>query len=178
MRAFGIVGRQGSGKTHLVERLITHFVAHGRSVSSVKHTHHHDVDIDRPGKDSFRHRAAGAREVILASDHRWALMRETPRGPVGLDLLLTRLEPVDVVLVEGFKGLDSLPRLEVYRAAVSAEPPLATTGFDAVGIATDLPPDRLRVLVSRKLPVLELDDTAAIAAFLLRIPSNPTPRGA
>ena len=102
MKVFGVVGWKNSGKTGLMERLVAELCGRGLSVSTVKHAHH-TFDIDRPGKDSFRHRDAGAREVLLASSRRWALMHELEGDEPRLDELLARLTPVDLVLVEGFK---------------------------------------------------------------------------
>jgi molybdopterin-guanine dinucleotide biosynthesis protein B len=161
LKVLAIVGRSGSGKTHLIVRLLGHFTARGLSVSTVKHTHHHAVDIDRPGKDSFLHRAAGAREVLLASDDRWALMRETPRGPWSIDALIARMEPVELLLVEGFRGVETLPRIEVFRGA-AGEPPLA---------ATDGTIRALACLPSAQIPPmrcarLDVNDTQQIADYI------------
>ena len=132
MKVVGIIGRQNSGKTHLIERLIAHFIRQGKSVSTIKHTHHVRVAVDTPGKDSYRHAAAGAAEVVVASDHDWTLLRRGDRGAT-LWQLLAELEPVDWVLVEGYKQVQELPRIEVcYRLA--DEPLLA-----AVRGATALP---------------------------------------
>ena len=121
----GIIGRKNSGKTHLVVRLVAEFGRRGLAVSTIKHTHHHDVEPDAPGKDSFRHREAGAREVLVASDRRWYLVHEArEEGPSDLADLLARLAPCDLVLVEGYKGLATHPRIEVFRPAVAASDPL------------------------------------------------------
>ena len=114
MRVVAIVGRQGSGKTTLIERLIPALQARGLTVSTIKHTHHHDIELDVPGKDSHRHRVAGASEVIVASDTGWARIAASPE-PASLQILLGQLRPVDVVLVEGFKQLEWLRRVEVFR---------------------------------------------------------------
>src|SRR5690349_23137547 len=111
-RVIGIVGRQGSGKTTLIERLIPAIQARGLSVSTIKHTHHHDVELDVPGKDSYRHRVAGASEVIVASEAGWARIAARTQ-PATLPELLAQLRPVDVVLAEGFKHLEDLRRIEV-----------------------------------------------------------------
>ena len=117
----GIVGRSGSGKTTLIVALIGLLRARGLRVSTVKHTHH-AVDLDRPGKDSWLHRDAGAHEVLLAGEARWALLHERRETePASLESLLARLEPVDLVLVEGFAGYPC-PRLEVQRAALADRP--------------------------------------------------------
>ena len=103
MKIYGIVGWKNAGKTGLMERLVTEITSRGSTVSTIKHAHH-NFDVDQPGKDSYRHRAAGAREVLLASANRVALMQELrgAREPP-LDALLARLSPVDLVLVEGYK---------------------------------------------------------------------------
>ena len=158
MRIYGVIGWKNAGKTSLMERLVAAITARGFTVSTVKHVHH-DVDLDQPGKDSFRHRAAGASEVVLASRHRFALLREH-RGPEpDLTAILSRLAPVDLVLVEGYKR-DSHPRLEVFRRAtgqklIQPDDPL----IRAVATDADLPP--------LPVPVLDLNDTKAIADFIL-----------
>lgn len=116
MRLLGIVGWSGSGKTTLVEKLLPLLAGHGLTVSTIKRSHH-GFDVDKPGKDSWRHRKAGAHEVLVASDLRWALMRENRSGDeITLDALVARLEPVDLVLVEGFTNHPHA-RIEVWRAA-------------------------------------------------------------
>src|SRR5438045_5200062 len=114
MRIFGLAGWSGSGKTTLLAALIPELVARGVSVSLIKHAHH-DFDIDRPGKDSHRHREAGCQEVLITSALRWALMHEL-RGAaeLSIDAALTRLSPCDLVLIEGFKSAP-IPKIEVYR---------------------------------------------------------------
>lgn len=160
MRVYGIIGWKNSGKTGLMERLVAEITSRGHSVSTVKHVHH-DVDLDQPGKDSYRHRAAGAREVVLASAHRFALMVEH-RGPEPeLPDVLARLSPVDLVLVEGYKR-DAHPKVEVWREEtgqplIQLQDPLVR----AVATDTTLP-------VSVPVPVLDLNDTAAVADFILR----------
>ncbi|HEV8443263.1 MAG TPA: molybdopterin-guanine dinucleotide biosynthesis protein B, partial [Steroidobacteraceae bacterium] len=114
MRVAAIVGHSGSGKTTLIERLIPAAQQRGLSVSTIKHTHHHRVQLEPPGKDSHRHRAAGASEVIIASDEGWARIASSSK-PAPLLRLLGELRPVDLVLVEGFKQLEALPRVEVFR---------------------------------------------------------------
>jgi len=163
MKVIGIAGYSNSGKTHLIERLIPALKARALNVSVVKHVHH-SFDIDHPGKDSFRHREAGAYEVLVASRHRLALMREFGRETqLSVHHLLAELHrDVDWVLVEGFKSSE-LPRLEVWRAA--AGKPLRYPEDDLVAaIATDsprqLPPDVPR-------PVLDLNDAEAVAEWLV-----------
>jgi molybdopterin-guanine dinucleotide biosynthesis protein B len=158
MKVLGIAGWSGSGKTTLVTRLIPELTARGLSVSTVKHAHH-DFDIDQPGKDSFAHRAAGAREVVVGSATRWALMHEL-RGAAepSLDTLLAKLDPVDLILVEGFKT-EGHEKIEVVREG-SRRPPLYPTTPSVVAVASDRPlPDAV-------CPVLDLDDVVAIADFI------------
>ncbi len=158
MKVFGIVGYSGSGKTTLLEKLIPQFTARGLKVSVIKHAHH-GFDIDRPGKDSYRHREAGASEVLLSCSDRWALMHERRDGSdVTLDELLARLAPCDLVLVEGFKQ-EPIPKLEVYRPE-TGKPPLFPERVDLVAVASDAE-------VATSLPRLALDDVAAIADFVM-----------
>ena len=138
MRAFGFAGWSGSGKTTLIERLIPRLVARGLTVSLVKHAHH-EFDIDQPGKDSFRHRAAGCTEVLVTSSRRWALMHELRGEPeLALGDALTRLSPCDLVLVEGFKA-SRLPKLEVHQAGLG-KPWLHPDDPHVVAIASDVAP--------------------------------------
>ena len=158
MKLFGIAGWSGSGKTTLLERLIPQFTARGLRVSVIKHAHH-GFDIDRPGKDSYRHREAGASEVLLSCNDRWALMHERREGSdVTLDELLARLAPCDLVLVEGFKQ-EPIPKLEVYRPE-NGKPPLFPERSDIVAVASN-------VALAVSLPRLALDDVAAIADFVM-----------
>ena len=158
MKVFGIAGYSGSGKTTLLEKLIPQFTARGLRVSVIKHAHH-GFDIDRPGKDSYRHREAGASEVLLSCNDRWALMRERRGGSdVTLDELLARLAPCDLVLVEGFKQ-EPIPKLEVYRPE-NGKPPLFPKRSDIVAVASN-------VALAASLPRLALDDVAAIADFVM-----------
>ncbi|MCX8146416.1 MAG: molybdopterin-guanine dinucleotide biosynthesis protein B [Azovibrio sp.] len=158
MQAFGIAGRSGAGKTSLIERLIPVLKGRGLSVSVIKHAHH-DFDIDKPGKDSWRHRMAGAGEVLLACNARWALMHEL-RGAPEPDLsdLLARLAPCDLVLVEGFKA-EPIPKLEVYRPATGLAP-LYPERRDILALASDAP-------LAIDLPCLPLDDAVAIVDFIM-----------
>jgi molybdopterin-guanine dinucleotide biosynthesis protein B len=158
MKTFGIAGWSGSGKTTLLERLIPCFTARGLKVSVIKHAHH-GFDIDRPGKDSYRHRDAGACEVMLACGERWALMHERRDEPEPvLADLLARLSPCDLVLIEGFKQ-EPVPKLEVYRPE-AGKPPLFPGRADIVAVAAAVAPDTA-------LPVLPLDDIEAIARFVM-----------
>jgi molybdopterin-guanine dinucleotide biosynthesis protein MobB len=168
MRIIGVVGWKNNGKTTLVERLVGRLVAQGYRVSTVKHAHH-EVDLDRPGKDSWRHREAGAAEVMLATSRRWALIHELrgePEPP--LEALLARLAPVDLVVVEGFKAFPH-PKIEVHRAE-RGTPLLAREDPTIIAVASDEPLPDLAV------PVLDLDDVPAIAALVLaRLELEPTP---
>ncbi|MEP1587721.1 MAG: molybdopterin-guanine dinucleotide biosynthesis protein B [Tateyamaria sp.] len=158
MRVYGVVGWKNAGKTGLMERLVTEITGRGLSVSTVKHAHH-SFDVDHPGKDSFRHRAAGATEVLLASRNRFALMHEM-RGDAepALDVLLTKLAPVDLILVEGYKR-DAHPKIEAHRAE-TGNPLIAPDDPTIRAIASD-------VSLSVDRPVFDLDDTRAIANFIL-----------
>ena len=158
MRVVAIVGHQGSGKTPLIERLIPAFKAQGLSVSTIKHTHHHSIELDTPGKDSHRHRAAGASEVIVASDTGWARIAVATE-PASLPILLGQLRPVDVVLIEGFKQLEWLRRIEVFRGA-GLPLALSDPGIAAVAVP---PGVSLAGYGGQKLP---LDDTAAVLEFI------------
>ncbi|MEM1077903.1 MAG: bifunctional molybdopterin-guanine dinucleotide biosynthesis adaptor protein MobB/molybdopterin molybdotransferase MoeA [Pseudomonadota bacterium] len=159
MKLFGVVGWKNSGKTGLMERLVAEITGRGFRVSTLKHAHH-AVDVDQPGKDSHRHRLAGAVEVVLASRKRWAMMhelRETPEPE--LEALLPKLEPVDLVLVEGYKR-SRHPKLEANRVETGKD--LIARRDDTVrAVASNGAPEGLQV------PVLDLDDTAGIADFIL-----------
>jgi molybdopterin-guanine dinucleotide biosynthesis adapter protein len=156
VKVIGIVGWSGSGKTTLVTGLIPVLRTEGLTVSTVKHTHH-GFDMDRPGKDTYRHREAGAHEVLVAAGTRWALLHEVVGPEPGLPELLTRLEPVDLVLVEGFKS-HPFPKIEVHRPALG-KPPIWPEQADIMAIATDVPIDADR-------PVLPLNDPATVAAWI------------
>ena len=156
---FGVVGWSGSGKTTLVTSLVPELVGRGLRVSTVKHTHH-DVEIDKPGKDSYRHRAAGATEVLVTSPRRWALVRELRDEPEPeMESLIARMEAVDLILVEGFKS-HRFPKLEVHRPA-TGKPMLAANDPSIVAVASDV------ALPGAAVPVLALDDIAAIARFIV-----------
>ena len=163
MNVVGFAGYSGSGKTTLVEKLIPALRLRGLRVSVVKHAHH-KFDIDHPGKDTFRHRQAGAFEVVVASSNRLALIREfeQPAQLTVHHLLAELYEGVDWVLVEGFKESD-LPKVEVWRAA-SGKPTRYREDAFVVAIATDSP-DRLPEATLR--PVLDLNDADAVADFLV-----------
>lgn len=165
---FGIVGWQNSGKTTLIEALLAEFAARGLRVSTIKHAHH-AFDIDIPGKDSHRHRTAGAHEVLVASGARWAIMHELHSTPEpSLEDLLQRLAPCDLILVEGFKN-GTHPKIEVIRHA-SAEPRLADTNPTVRAIATDDP------LLAGPHRVLSLHDVRKIARFICTTCEVAAPR--
>ena len=158
MRIIGLAGWSGAGKTTLMTKVIPVLIQRGLKVATVKHAHH-EFDIDRPGKDSWLHREAGAGEVAIVSSRRWALiheLRDEPEPP--LAEILAKLSPVDLVIVEGFKHR-AHPKLEVYRAA-AGKPLLYPDDDCIVAIATDAP------LPQAPLPVLMLDDVESIANVL------------
>jgi len=162
MKVVGFAGFSGAGKTTLVERLIETLKLHGLRVSVVKHAHH-KFDIDHPGKDTYRHREAGAFEVVVASDNRLALMREfeVARRPTVHQLLAELYDGVDWVLVEGFKDSD-LQKIEVWRASADKPARYADDDF-IVAVATDSP-DQLPTPTG--LPLLDLNDPEAVVAWL------------
>lgn len=158
MKVFGLAGYSNSGKTTLLEKLIPVFVARGLRVATIKQTHH-DVDLDQPGKDSQRHRAAGASEVLLTSSTRWALLHELRNEPEpSLAEHVQRLSPCDLVLVEGFKR-EAIPKLEIHRPA-NGKPLLYPEDRHIIAIASD-------VVLESPLPLLDLNDPAAVADFIL-----------
>src|SRR5262245_54695456 len=157
MKVIGLAGWSGAGKTTLLARLLPHFVAEGLKVSTIKHAHH-KFDLDTPGKDSWTHRQAGATEVLISSEQRWALMHEL-RGEPELTLreLLPKLSPVDLVIVEGFKS--TAPRkIEVHRQD-NGKPLLYPDDPAIVAIATDAP-------LTHGVPSVHLDDIAGVAALV------------
>lgn len=161
MRIIGLAGWSGAGKTTLLVKLIPCLVGRGVRVSTLKHAHH-AFDVDRPGKDSHAHRQAGASQVLVASARRWALMTELREAPEpGLFDLLPRLDPVDLVLVEGFKR-DRHPKIEIHRAA-NGKPWLHPADPRIVAVAADVPPPP-----GAPHP-LRLDDVDAIADAALRL---------
>ncbi len=157
MHVFGFAGYSGAGKTTLIEQLIPLLGAAGLRVSLLKHTHH-DFDIDKPGKDSWRFRTAGAQEVMLAGAQRWALMHERREAaePTLADLL-AHMSPCDLVLVEGFRA-DDIPKIEVYRPSTGRER-LHPQFPGVVAVASD-------VRIESDLPCLDINDVPAVAAFL------------
>jgi molybdopterin-guanine dinucleotide biosynthesis protein B len=158
MKVVAVVGRQGSGKTTLIEKLIPALRDRGLTVSTIKHTHHHHIELDVPGKDSHRHRVAGASEVIVASDSGWARIAASSK-PATLPELLAQLGAVDVVLVEGFKQLEGLRRVEVCRTGVPLA--LADPGIAAVAAPGGIPPAGYSGVT------LSLEDMPALLEFIL-----------
>jgi molybdopterin-guanine dinucleotide biosynthesis protein B len=158
LKILGLVGWSGAGKTTLLTALIPCFNASGLKISTIKHAHH-AVELDRPGKDSYRHRHAGAEETILANAARFALFSEHRDAPEpDLAALVTRLAPVDLVLVEGFKSYD-FPKIEVFRPTL-AKPPLWLEQ-SLLAVAADAP------LPNCPLPVLDLNAPESVASFII-----------
>ncbi len=159
MKIYGVVGWKNAGKTTLMERLVAEIAGRGLSVSTVKHAHH-AFDIDHEGKDSWRHRQAGARETLVCAAQRWALMSELRGAPEPpLEALLAKLSPVDLVLVEGYKR-DRHAKVEAWRAATGA-PLIASDDPTVRAVASNDPVEGVAA------PVLPLDDAAAVADFIL-----------
>lgn len=159
MKVIGFAGWSGSGKTTLIEKVITLLQARGLAVSLIKHAHH-EFDVDFPGKDSYRHRHAGCREVLITSANRWALMHELRgREEMSLDEALHQLSPCDLVLVEGFKHAP-IAKIEIYREVVG-KPLLFPNDPHIVAIASDGP-------VATVLPKLDLNQPQAVAEFIVR----------
>jgi molybdopterin-guanine dinucleotide biosynthesis protein MobB len=159
MKVFGVIGWKNNGKTGLMERLVRELTARGISVSTIKHAHH-SFDVDHQGKDSFRHREAGALEVLLASRERWALMRELrDQDEPDLKDMLAKLSPVDLVLIEGYKR-DPHPKIEAHREA-TGQPLIAREDDTVMAVASDTPIGGL------ECEVFDLNDTAALADFIL-----------
>ncbi len=162
MKVFGFAGYSGSGKTTLIEQLIPRLVGRGLRVSLIKHAHHR-FDIDQPGKDSYRHREAGASEVLITSDQRWVLMHELRNeAEPTMHEQLRHFSPCDLVLVEGYKQAP-IPKIEVYRASVG-KPPLHPGDPNIVAIATDAPLD---TPLETPLPVLDLNRPDEIVEFIV-----------
>ena len=169
MKIIGLAGWSGAGKTTLIAKLIPALKARGLTVSTIKHAHH-DFDVDTPGKDSFVHRQAGAREVVVTSTKRWVLMHELRDAPEpDLRALLGHLAPVDIVLVEGFKR-DAHTKIEVHRVE-NGKPFLFPDDPTIVAVASDAPPPF-------GPPRVNLDNVDAIAALIVAhaLPLDETSR--
>lgn len=163
MKVFGFAGWSGSGKTTLLEKLIPCFTARGLRVAVIKHAHH-GFDLDRPGKDSYRHREAGASQVLMLSNERWVLMNELRGAPEPeLDEQLRLLEPADLVLIEGYKAA-RVPKLEIHRPALG-KPPLWPENPHVIAVASDVTADALSHPCP--LPLLPLGDPDGLARFIL-----------
>ncbi len=159
MKIFGLAGWSGSGKTTLLTRLIPELVGRGLRVSTLKHAHH-KFDVDTPGKDSYRHREAGATEVMVSSGQRFALMHELRGAPEAtVEELIAHMTPVDLLIIEGFKT-HAHDKLEIHRPSLG-KPLICTEDSRVVAVASDKP------LQGLKLPRLALDDAAAIADFIV-----------
>ncbi len=159
MKIFGLIGWSGSGKTTLIKALMPALIERGYSVSSMKHTHH-DFDMDKPGKDSYEHRMAGARQVLVTGAKRWALLTENSiitEPP--MEELLSRMDPVDLILIEGFKSY-SHPKMEIYRSSLG-KPLLATNDPTITAVASDNMESKIAV------PIIELNDVSGIADFII-----------
>jgi molybdopterin-guanine dinucleotide biosynthesis protein B len=159
MKIFGLVGWSGSGKTTLIRMLIPELISQGYRVSTMKHTHH-DFDIDKPGKDSYEHRVAGANQVLITGTKRWALLNENRDQPEpDVEELLDRMENVDLVLIEGFKN-HSHAKLEVFRKSVGKEL-IAANDPSVFAVATD------EELVTDAVVVLDLNDVKGVAQYII-----------
>lgn len=159
MKLLGFAGFSGSGKTTLLEKVIPLLKRHGLRISVIKHAHH-NFDIDRPGKDSFRHREAGAHEVIIASGHRWALMHELQQeNEPSLEELCHHLSPCDLVLVEGYK-FSNIPKLEVHRGS-TGHPLIFPTDTHIIAVVTD------NMTANYPVKMLDIDAPQQVADYIL-----------
>ena len=157
-RIIGFAGFSGSGKTTLLEQVIPLLTAHGLRIAVIKHAHH-KFDIDKPGKDSYRHREAGATEVMVVSGYRWALMHELENEQEpSLEELCSRLSPCDLVLIEGYK-FSGIPKLEVHRS-ITGHPHLYPDDKNIVALVADCKSDIA-------LPQLDVNSPAEVAEFIL-----------
>ncbi len=158
-KIIGFAGFSGSGKTTLLEKIIPLLTVHGLRIAVIKHAHH-KFDIDKPGKDSFRHREAGAGEVLVVSGFRWALMHElVNEAEPSLEVLCSKLSPCDLVLVEGYK-YSEIPKFEVHRS-VTGHPHLYPEDKNIIALITDTPSDI-------PLPQLDINEPQQVANFILK----------
>ncbi|MBT3536550.1 MAG: molybdopterin-guanine dinucleotide biosynthesis protein B [Rhodospirillaceae bacterium] len=159
MKALGVTGWSGAGKTTLLTKLIPLLTGRGLRVSTIKHAHH-SFDVDKPGKDSYLHRDAGATEVLIGSAERWALMHEIREDDEpGLEQLMAMMTPVDLVLVEGYK-FEGHNKIEVHRKGLG-KPLLCREDRSFIALAANYRPDDVA------LPVLDLDDVEGVADFVM-----------
>ena len=162
-KIMGIMGRSGSGKTTLLSDLIPVIIDLGFSVSTVKHTHHH-FDVDKPGKDSYRHREAGAQEVLLTSSERWALLHEVRNEPEpDMIEMMSHMSPVDLVLIEGFKSHD-FSKIEVYRPSLG-KPIIGHAKDNLIAIITDDADNK--AVTDLNIQILDLGDVQGIGEFIV-----------
>jgi molybdopterin-guanine dinucleotide biosynthesis protein B len=165
MHVIGIVGWSGAGKTTLIEGIIQHLTSYGTTVATIKHAHSR-FDMDRPGKDSYRHREAGASQTLVISPERWALLTELKdQEPPSLAEALTLLAPTDIVLVEGYRGSD-IDKIEVWRAAHGGDA-LFESDSHVIAVASDVDAQALPSALTDQT-LLSLNDPAAAAAFICR----------
>jgi molybdopterin-guanine dinucleotide biosynthesis protein B len=159
LRVIGLTGMSGSGKTTLMVRLLPELVRRGYRVSTMKHAHH-AFDVDRPGKDSYRHREAGATEVLVASAARWALMHEQrSEAEASAAELMHHMTPVDLLIVEGFKR-EGHDKLEIHRRE-TGQPLIYPNDPHIVAVLSDEP------LAGCPLPIIDIDDVEAVADFIV-----------
>lgn len=158
--AVGFIGRSGSGKTTLASAVLAELVRRGWRVAAVKDAHH-NIDLDRPGKDTWTYRTSGASRVILRTAERWAVMSETPECPAPIDDLLRETGDADLVLVEGFKHEGSFPKIEVRRRAAASAPPLARELGPVAAVASDFEEPEFA-----DTPALDVNDPAGVADFI------------
>jgi len=167
MKIFGFAGWSGSGKTTLVKAVIPALIARGLKISTIKHTHH-NFDIDRPGKDSFEHRTAGAHEVVITGAQRWALLHENRGEPEpNIDQMLSHMSPVDLVLIEGFKSYPHA-KMEVHRPDIG-KPLLCVDEPSIVAVAST-------TTLDVDIPQIDLDDVEAVANFVIEFCELPAER--
>ena len=158
-KTVGFIGFSGSGKTTLATQVAATLTRRGHRVAALKDAHH-GFDMDKPGKDSWRYREAGASQVIVRTDARWAMLVETPQQ-ASVDALLQKFEGVDIILVEGFKNEGAFPKIEVRRLSCSTtQPVLAATHDDVIAVASDWEEPGLTV------PRLDINDIEAVADFI------------